>query len=556
MAGLDQDNARRKLWESFLFLLVLVMVSWTWMFGDVSVPNERSRLYLAVALVDHGTVQIDEPIRQWGKIYDLAEKDGHYYSDKAPGSSFLGAAVYFVATLFKPAAEWRVKDLINLMRTWLMIPITMLGFFFLRRILRYLGVDPPVIDIVTLAWLLGTAAFHYGAAYFGHQIVAVALLAALWFVLVAEDWPTNLKHVRKWSFAAGVAAGIAGMTEYQAAVPCVLLVGYVAAGDARLRNHGLPMLLLGAAPFAAALFWYNDAAFGGPLELSYHYLADPGLREIHGQGIAGVTVPSWEYFSGSMFSLHRGLFTTAPLFLFALWGLWVMWDEVNGRLAALIGLTLLYFVAFVSSSNMWFAGWGFGPRLLVPGMGLWSIAVALGVQAAQVHPVSDALARGFAAVQIAYTQVVVAYFPEPPDSTRNPLHDVVPVMRAEGIASPNLGQNVLGMSASDSMTVILGVTVVAVGIVVMRGMRTMRWPNRGIVLAGVVASHLLFATIVSAVGPTWDDAQRQKWVRLIKRWDAREVRKASSVPEIEAPELGPAKTGRGFRDAQKAIGDL
>lgn len=499
------------------------MVSYTWMFGDISVPNERSRLYLAVALVDHGTVQIDEPIRQWGKIYDLAEKDDHFYSDKAPGSSFLGAVVYAVAKQFKPPAEWRIRDLINLMRSWLMIPLTLLGFLILRRILDYLGLDPPVVDIVSLAWVLGTAAFHYGAAFFGHQIVAVGLIVALYCVLRAEDSLGNTREIAKWCLGAGIAAGVAGMTEYQAAIPCVLLVVYVAAGDGRLRVNGLPALLLGAAPFAALLFWYNNAAFGGPFELSYNYLADAHLREIHGQGIAGVTVPTWEYFSGSMFSLHRGLFTTSPLFLFAFWGLWVMWDEGNPRLAAFIGATLLYFIAFVSSSNMWFAGWGFGPRLLVPGMALWSVAVAYGIQASYGHPVAEGFAKGFAAVGIAYHQLVVVYFPEPPDTSHNPILDFIGAMRAEQVCSPNWAQKLFDVSPPDSVAVAGVLALIAIGIVVVRGMRPLKWSARVVVIGAVFASFLVAATVVSAAGPSWDDARRTKWVKLVERWQARET---------------------------------
>lgn len=521
MAKLDPTAARKWAWEAALFALVTLMLSYTWMYGDISVPNERSRVYLAVALVEHDTVQIDEQIRLWGKIYDLAERDDHFYSDKAPGSSMLGAVVYVVAKLFQPDKGWRIRDLINLMRSWLMIPLTLIGFFFLRRILEYLGLDPPVVDITSLGWVLGTAAFHYGAAYFGHQIVAVALIAALYCVLRAEESLSQPKSIAAWCLGAGTAAGVAGLTEYQAAIPCVLLVLYVFGGDSRIRTHGTPALLLGAAPFAFALLWYNNLAFGGPFELSYHYLADKGLQEIHGQGIAGVTVPTWEYFSGSMFSLHRGLFATSPLFLFALWGLWTMWDEGDRRLAGFIGVTLLFFVAFVSSSNMWFAGWGFGPRLLVPGMALWSVAVGVGVQSAFHSPITEGFARGLCALQIAYIQLVNVYFPEPPESTQNPMLDVVPLMREHELVSPNLGQK-FGLDPLDSVTLLGVLALIAIAIVLVRGTRPLNWSARGIIAGAVVACFLIGATGVYAKGETWDDKKRAKWVKLCERWEARE----------------------------------
>ena len=92
MPFVEKYAVRRWAWEGFLVVLVGVMLSYTWMYGAISVPNERSRVYLAVALWDDHTVQIDEPLKRWGKIFDLARHDGHYYSDKAPGSSFLKVA--------------------------------------------------------------------------------------------------------------------------------------------------------------------------------------------------------------------------------------------------------------------------------------------------------------------------------------------------------------------------------------------------------------------------------------------------------------------------------
>ncbi len=513
-------------WEAFLLVLVGVLVSYTWMFADISVPNERSRVYLASALVEHQTVVIDTQVARWGKIYDLAKRDGSYYSDKAPGSSILGAVVYQIALLFSAPEEWTIVELINLFRTWLMIPLTLLGFLFLRRILEYLGLDPPAVDVASLAWVLGTAAFHYGAAYFGHQIVAVALILAVYLILRAEDAALrrDVKKTPLWLFGAGAAAGIAGLTEYQAAIPCVALAFYVLASPETDRTKGFVPFIAGAAPFALMLLWYNDAAFGGPFELSYHYLADEKLREIHGQGIAGVTMPTWEYFSGSMFSLHRGLFTTSPLFLAALPGLWFMKEEGFERFAAVVGVTFLYFVAFVSSSNMWFAGWGFGPRLLVPMMGLLSIPVGFAVQRALVHPIPEGFLKGLAVVGIVYQQTMTAFFPEPPDSSKNPLLDVAALMWEERITSPNLGQKVLGLDVETSLYALAAVVAIAIAIVVTTGFRTIGWRGRGIVIAAVFAVMLGAATVVEVSEPSWDERQSSKWLRLLDQWRAREPR--------------------------------
>ena len=523
MPTFERYSIRRYAWEAFLTVFVGYLLAFTWMFADISAPNERSRVYLATALVDQGSVEIDTQVARWGKIYDLATRDGRYYSDKAPGSSMLGAVVYGIARMFTEPSEWTIQELINLFRTWLMLPISLIGFLFLRRILEFLGLDPPAVDIASLAWILGTAAFHYGAAYFGHQIVAVALLASLYCLMKGEDYALDRRRgVGGWMFAAGAAAGLAGLTEYQAVIVAGLLLGYVVTSTDAARNKGAVPFIAGAVPFAVVLLWYNDAAFGGPFELSYHYLVDEKLREIHGQGIAGVTIPTWESFNGSMFSLHRGLFGTSPLFLAIFPGFYFLWRAGWVRLTVVIAATFLYFVAFVSSSNMWFAGWGFGPRLLVPAMGMWAIPVAFAVHYALAYPWTEGVVKGLAAAQILYHQIVVAFFPELPETAENPLADVVDLMWREGVTSPNLGHRLFGLEGKLALAP-LGVGVlVALGIVLGRGTWNLRWYLRALVAGMAFATLLVCATVAASVDGGWTQQDEVKWMKLVKRWEARE----------------------------------
>src|SRR5512147_3190989 len=72
-------------WELLLGVLVLVLLGYTRMFPEVSVPNERTRVYLTMAMVDQGSLSIDEPMHRFGPLLDRAKRDGRYYTDKAPG---------------------------------------------------------------------------------------------------------------------------------------------------------------------------------------------------------------------------------------------------------------------------------------------------------------------------------------------------------------------------------------------------------------------------------------------------------------------------------------
>ena len=475
------------------------------MYSAVSVPNERSRVYLAVAMVEEHSFTIDTSYARFGRILDTASHDGGLYSDKAPGSSFLAAGVYLVAKHFQPAQS--IESLILLMRRGLMIPMGLLGFFALRALLRRSGVLDPWVDLVSLGWMLGSSAFHYSTAFYGHQIVAVALIAALALVLRAEDGiPRSRAGPMLLAFAAGACAGVAGLTEYQAGIPAAFLALYVVLGPLGRRPLGALAFALGALPFLLLLGFYNDTCFGSPFALSYQHLTNKALASIHDQGIGGVTVPRWSAFNGGILSLHRGLITTSPMFLFAVPGVVALWRKERRRLALLVGLTSLYFVLFISSSNMWVAGWGFGPRLLVPAMGWMCVLVAHGAQLLGGRFWADAFLRGAVLTAILYHQLVHAFFPEPPNDAKNPLLDVVFELGRSHLVAPNLAEpRLTGLWSLVPLVVVIGAALL---FVMFRRGPPRPWFAR-VALPFTSLSVLgLLALYVALAGPSYDAVQR------------------------------------------------
>ena len=515
-------------WDLSLGLLVLALLSYSWMFGSISVPNERSRVYLTVAMVDHGTLSIDEPIRRFGRIHDWARRDGRYYTDKAPGSSLLGAVPYGVARCFSEPEDWKIHELVNLMRTWVMVPIGLIGFFWLRRLLRGLGLDPPSVDITAIGWILGTSAFHYSTAFYGHQIVAVCMVGALDLALLAQerlrDASSKASRAILPMLGAGMFAGMAGLTEYQAGIPAVLLALFVVTGPVGKRAVPLGGFVLGAVPFALILFGYNTFAFGGPLELSYHYLIDPGLRQVHGQGIGGVAVPHWEYAAGGLLSVHRGLLTTSPLFLLAVPGLVLMGRRRMWRLTALVGVTLLYFVLFLSSTKIWFAGWSFGPRLLVPVMGWAMIPIAFCVTALGRWLASDGIPRGLALFGLLYHQAVHAVFPELPETATHPVVDVIlPALRG-GHVSPNLASSLFGWEGRSSL-VPLGILVVIASVVlVARPRKAPTGKGSAATMAVTLGVVILCSIPLFLAKPGWSDGEVRRFTDWLAQLAAAERR--------------------------------
>ncbi|MBI5487565.1 MAG: hypothetical protein HY905_09545 [Deltaproteobacteria bacterium] len=507
-------------WELLLGVLVFVLLAYSRMFPEISVPNERSRAYLTVAIVDDGTLSIDQPLDRFGAILDRSLRDGRYYTDKAPGMSLLGVVPYWLARRFTAAEDWSVDDVINLMRTWLMLPITLLGFFWMRRFLRRLEFEPSAVDVTSLAWTLGTSAFHYGTAFYGHQVVAVCLLGSLDLIHAAETTEPGWSRIHLRLLGAGALAGMAGLTEYQAGIPAALLLLYVVVAFVPRRPLTLAPFVLGAVPFAVLLFGYDTLAFGGPFELSYGYLAHPVLQEIHGHGIAGVTVPEWQYALGGFLSLDRGLFSTSPIFLLSIPGLVFMWREGLRRMAVLIGVGMLYFGLFISGTEMWYAGWGFGPRLLVPMMGWAMLPVAFCLRRAARRLTTDGLACGLALAGIAYHQVVHGVFPELPEDATNPVVDVVlPVLNA-GTVSPNLANGLLGWQGVRSLLPLFALVLLA-GAAILRGAAEGRTRDERVARVFVaLVPLLLLALLILIAGQGWTGPEQDGFLRWLGKLGA------------------------------------
>ncbi|MEZ4640043.1 MAG: hypothetical protein R2856_34645 [Caldilineaceae bacterium] len=64
-------------------MLVLILLACTgYVFPRWADPNQNSRLNMVVAVVDDGSLRIDEYV---SNTVDYAKVGDHYYSDKAPG---------------------------------------------------------------------------------------------------------------------------------------------------------------------------------------------------------------------------------------------------------------------------------------------------------------------------------------------------------------------------------------------------------------------------------------------------------------------------------------
>jgi len=347
--------------------------------------NQNSRLNLTLAMVDDRSFQIDRFVANTG---DYAKYNGHYYSDKAPGTSFLAVPVYaavrpvlqtalvqrFIERLGSSAAfgETLRPDgsglatekvyfalvLMIVSFATVAVPSALLGVV-LYRFLELFGLATGWRVMIALIYGLATPAFPYSNTFVGHQQVAALLFGAFWLVFLIGQRRLS----PRWMLVVGVLLGWTLITEYPAAL-IVAGIGLYALIVLPDRRWIVGAALAGIPPLALMMA-YNFAIFGTVLPVGYKY--SELWQAEHQSGFMSLAGPNREALWGITFGVHRGLFLLAPVLLTGLAGFVAWWRAgIYRRELAVCIWAVASFLLFNGSSVMWSGGFGVGPRYLVP----------------------------------------------------------------------------------------------------------------------------------------------------------------------------------------------
>ncbi len=494
-------RAPRGVWA---VLVVLYVLAFPYHPGLRS-PNELCRLWQTRALVEYGTLDINQALMDYGYVGDLSVKDGKYYPSKAPLLSFAAVPVYAVLRVVGGGFRYAVPELplVFFSRLFLTVVPTLLMLWGVRRFLRAY-VSPAVADAVTVTYGLGSLAYSYSLLFMSHQTTAVLLFGgfyALWRCARGE-WR------ERGYLAAGAFAGATVAAEYTGAMAVLGLMLYAVltvlwrpeplrARLARLaRATGLATV--GALPFVVGLMLYHQAAFGHPLESGYKYLADAAYQPWHLGGFLGIRYPDPRAFFLSYFSPLRGLFTLSPFLLLGLPGLWLLRREGRGSAEAralfwLSAVVLVGYTYFTSSFSYDSWGWTTGPRHLtglVPFLLLPVGLVLERLRAAKRHWLLGAAAAACtASIVITGVATFVNYVP---DSVSNVfLGLAVPLLKA-GYLPPSV-LSFWGVSQPFAgLPLVLGLLVLASWVFIRLGEPEGARPSPYVLLGGALACGVLF----------------------------------------------------------------
>jgi hypothetical protein len=414
--------------------------------------NQNSRLALTRALVEHGDVTIDEWHATTG---DKSWRDGHFYSDKAPGVSLLAVLPYAGFHVFRratgaelprvrvipldpaiaaagltPEPEQRepgdvlAYNSATLMALWLCrmftvsLPTLLAGGLFYLVMLRELAGRWRDATWASLIWLLATPTLGYACGFYGHQLVGSLLFASFALIVLTDGHPRLGAGVVS---LIGALLGWAVLCEYTAAVPVALIVAW--ASWRRGIGVGLALVLAGV-PWALLLACYHTWAFGSPLATGYDFV----YLEEFAEGMAvnyGIGAPDLAVLGQLTFGSYRGLFYLSPVLLLASWGLVVRLGERTrarsdageplrvGDLVLALAIVAWYLL-LNSAYYMWDGGASLGPRHAVPMLAF--LAIGLG-PALRWFPWATAL---LGAVSCLHMVLITAAGPEAP-SHGNPI---------------------------------------------------------------------------------------------------------------------------------------
>jgi hypothetical protein len=199
--------------------------------------------------------------------------------------------------------------------------------------------------------LYGSFVFAYAGVFMSH-VLAGALLCGSYI----------LPERRRYPGASGLLLGLAILAEFPTALALPIWVVTLWRRDRR----DLVPFVMGGVPCAVALLLYNHAITGSYVKMAYDYIADSAFSQMRSG--YGINLPQPDAIWGLLFSTYRGMFFYAPALMVIAFGYLITRGSKIFRedLPTPLGVFTICYVLLISSYFVWWGGWSYGPRHLMP----------------------------------------------------------------------------------------------------------------------------------------------------------------------------------------------
>lgn len=434
-------------------------------------PNENTRVYLTMALVEERSFYLDGMVRRHGWTNDMARvqtADGpRYASVKGPAVSYLGVPVYAAQRVLlgaigkgtpteaSPPAErraWLRTTTIVLQLFCVHVPC-LVALWLFERVLRLVTADRALRLSAVAAVGLGTNYLAYAFVFVSHALVAVAAFGVFGLVFAARV-SGQLEAARGWwrrPALNGFLVGCVTMLEYQALFVSAVLFVYAATACRTWRAR--VALVLGTVPPVLGMLLFQAKSFGSAFTPGHRMMDSQDFQKLNTKGFFTLGTPSVEALSGLLFDGGYGLFGASPYLLLALLALvpFRRPRDERTRAAFVAMLVFLALVIPVSASAIWRGGWTIGPRYLGALPPFLAFLAVLGMArhartSARVRSVLRGVSAGLAIVSFASLGLVGMIVSTLPEVIARPLPQIAwPFLRAGRV--PHHALEVVGLTA-------------------------------------------------------------------------------------------------------------
>ncbi|MFO0681578.1 MAG: hypothetical protein U0234_05990 [Sandaracinus sp.] len=533
MALVPQKSPPSRARRAVLFGLLAVAYLYVFPYQDrTNNPNENIRFYMTAAIVDDHTFALDHVRQEWGWVNDGALYQGHSYSVKAPGTSYLGVPGYWLYrqwcnrtghALDRTTALWVCRFTASV--------LPMLWFLYaFHRWLAQRGGPPVLRDAIVLSLGVGSMLYAYGMLFVSHTSSAIAAFASFMILERARRDET----ITGWrAISAGFLAASVTAFEYPGFFTTALLCLY--ALFAIKKRSYLVNFAFGAAIPTLSVLGFHQACFDNPFTPGHRYLEAEAFRGLANQGFYGSGTFQPDAAGGLLFDLGYGLFPLTPILILAFVGFPVLLREKKTRLDAIFALAIpVATYLLICTMNNWRGGWTVGPRYLAVGYPFlaWG-AFEGGRVIARKWP------RGLGAFAVASLTVGLLasgapsiYYPHLPEGITRPLPQLIRVLVIGGFAPYNAGSYFAAQWGRDfhGTASMIPIMVVALLLVAFAAWGEKKLKDRlAVLLVSFVWSSFLFAPLVAQDSNAVSAAAATG--NLLSYWDPSGFDRASRIEQ-------------------------
>ncbi len=361
-----EKNSRERYFDLSLFLILFLTFSYFYQGGFA---NQNSHFDLTLALAFEHSPKIDS--FHTNTIDKVFYKE-HFYSEKAPGSSYLALPIPLISScwlktkdLFK--TPW-FADLLFYFSTIFSVSIlSASSTVAFRKILCILNdkLSVPTATGLTCSVFMGTLIFPYSTLLFGHQIAGALVVIGIYFAL---------RPSASSAIISALSFGTAIITEYPSAVLIIpLILGIILNSKNKIKST--QYLLFSLIPLGLLLF-HNYTSFGNPFILGYGKLQGTQFGAQMSQGFFGVGFPKFQRVAQLLFGSYRGLFYYCPILVFGFLS-FIFWPKKLFIKQGVFFISAFIFGLLLNGSySYWQGGVCFGPRHLIATIPLLGFGLA------------------------------------------------------------------------------------------------------------------------------------------------------------------------------------